>query len=253
MLILRLTFVVSLLVVTAGSYRVITVGCKENDSATNDTTPDTLTDQKGYCRSLDDAVTNLTSNTMINVTADAALSLVIKLRDLANISIIGHNSPTVKCSNDSGWGLHFLSCHNCSIENIVWSECGSINAGLYANSVIQFDKSSDVKIQNCSFKSSVSQGVALLETIGDVVISHCNFVKNRFYSVIYYTSSEARHVHNNSVFMINNCKFSHNEAVSGIVYAGPSVVNLTLRNSSFHENQGYSVLYISNYLWCGDI
>ena len=55
--------------------------------------------------SLYTALANLTSNTLINITTDMRLSSVIPFADLTNITIIGHNNPTVKY-NKSG-GLHF--------------------------------------------------------------------------------------------------------------------------------------------------
>ena len=105
-------FVVLLLAVifvpAKGDYKVIKVGCKEDDLRVNDTTMrDTLIDQDGgctsancSCHSLDDALANLTSNTVINITTDATLSLVIVQQNITNISIVGHKSPTVKCSNN---------------------------------------------------------------------------------------------------------------------------------------------------------
>ena len=50
------------------------------------------------CNSLDHALANLTSNVLINITTDVTLSSLIKLSDLENISIIGHNNPTVNCN-----------------------------------------------------------------------------------------------------------------------------------------------------------
>ena len=60
------------------------------------------------CPSLHIALANLTSNVLINVTTDVELSSIISLVNLANITIIGHNNPTVNCNNSGG--LHFVSC-----------------------------------------------------------------------------------------------------------------------------------------------
>ena len=68
------------------------------------------------CNSLDHALANLTSNVLINITTDVMLSSLIKLSDLQNISIIGHNNPTVNCKHLGG--IHLTSCHNCIIEGI---------------------------------------------------------------------------------------------------------------------------------------
>ena len=47
------------------------------------------------CNSLNYALTKLTSNVLINITTDITLSLLAKVSDLENVSIIGCNNPTV--------------------------------------------------------------------------------------------------------------------------------------------------------------
>lgn len=58
-----------------------------------------------YCPSLDNVLTNLTSNGLINITTNMELLSFIVFADLANITITGHNNPTVNCSNSGG--IHF--------------------------------------------------------------------------------------------------------------------------------------------------
>ena len=77
------------------------------------------------CNSLDHALANLTSNVLINITTDVTLSSLIKRSDLDNISIFGHNNPTVIFRN--GGGIHFTFCHNCVIQGITWDGCGTDN------------------------------------------------------------------------------------------------------------------------------
>ena len=62
------------------------------------------------CNSLDYALTHLTSNVLINITTDVTLSSLAKVSDLENVSIIGHNNPTVNCRKVGG--MHFIFCHN---------------------------------------------------------------------------------------------------------------------------------------------
>ena len=118
------------------------------------------------CPSLYNALANLTSNVMINVTTDVILSSVISLVDLANIAITGHNNPTVNCNNSGG--LHFLSCRNCSVEGITWKECGTknVNDNGNADPVIQLYNSSNISISNCSFKDSAGKVVVLSVMLG---------------------------------------------------------------------------------------
>ena len=74
------------------------------------------------CNSLDHALANLTSNVLINITTDVMLSSLVSKSDLENVSIIGHNNPTVNCR--SAGGIHFTYCNNCIIQGITWDGCG---------------------------------------------------------------------------------------------------------------------------------
>ena len=67
-------------------------------------------------------LTNVITNATICVTADMVLSSTVELTYLNNILIIGYNYPTVHCGYSGG--LHFASCHNVTIEGIVWNKCG---------------------------------------------------------------------------------------------------------------------------------
>ena len=71
---------------------------------------------------------NFTSDVTIYITTDMALSSVIQLTHLKNIAIIGYNNPTVQCGYSGG--LHFVSCHNVTIEGIIWKECGANDASV---------------------------------------------------------------------------------------------------------------------------
>ena len=46
------------------------------------------------------------SNVLINITSDVGLFLIIRLVNVANITITGHNNPNVNCTNSGG--MHFL-------------------------------------------------------------------------------------------------------------------------------------------------
>ena len=138
---LRITTITLLLAIyiqyVEGIEKVIVVSEPDNtDALINDDkdTPATSTTSKGSgshdlkdsmmlcciygncsCPSLFTALTNLVaSSTLINVTTDVVLSSIIPLANFANITISGHNNPTVNCSNSGG--LHFISCHNCTIR-----------------------------------------------------------------------------------------------------------------------------------------
>ena len=201
---------------------------------------------KCSCPSLYNALTNLTSNFLINITTDVVLSSIITLVNLANITITGHNNPTVNCNNSGG--LLFISCHNCTIEGIIWDECG---ARIFGNpsSVLHLFNSSNITITNCTFQHSIGQAVVLSEMIGDVNIDHCNFLSNKQYeghgTAIHYSSNIL--LAPQLIFNITNCMFSYNEGAKSVVYfGGQSLTNsLHLQNCKFNHNRAVPI-YLSN-------
>ena len=203
------------------------------------------------CPSLYNALTNLTSNALINIATYMELSSLILLVNLTNVTIIGHNNPSVIC-NSSG-GLHFVSCHNCTVKGIIWVGCGgkySINDE-DVHAILQFSNSSNIAINNCTFKHSIGQTIVLSEITGDVIISNCKFLSNKLYqghgTAVYYSL--------NTLclplkFMITNCIFSYNGRAKSVVYAvrTPTKViceYLYLQDSKFYYNKGVPV-YLTN-------
>ena len=202
------------------------------------------------CPSLYNALTSLTSNVLINITAtDVMLSSIIPLLDLANITITGHNNPTVNCNNSGG--LHFISCHNCTIQGITWDECGARNITDTGNvsPVIRFCDSSNITLRSCTFQHSIRQAVVLSQMIGDVNIDHCNFLDNKQYeghgTAIHYSSN------NMSTgppikFMITGCNFLYNGKAKSVVYFNQSSAKFcNLQNSKFYHNSAVPI-YLSN-------
>ena len=204
------------------------------------------------CPSLYTALANLTCNVLINITTDVTLFSIISLVDVANITIIGHNNPTVNC-NSSG-GLHFISCHNCIIEGISWDGCGDKNIREnISRPVLQVIDSSNITIKDCSFQHSIGQAVALSQITGDVTINHCNFLFNNqcegHGSAIHYSSNDM--LTSSVTFMIVNSNFMHNEGAKSVVYfnrtskSAKSSEYLYLQNSNFYYNKEVPI-YLSN-------
>ena len=166
------------------------------------------------CNSLDHALSHLTSNVLINITTDVTLSLPTKALDLKNVSIIGHNNPTVNCRKVGA--LHFTFCHNCIIRGITWDGCGT-----KAEPGLNLSFSSNITIQNCYFQHSIGQAVILSEVIGDVNINHCQFVYNSHYrghgAAVHYSSSNVTN-HLQSLLTISNCNFTNNKGAKSLVY-----------------------------------
>ena len=200
--------------------------------------------------SFDQAFSNITSNVLINITASVSLSSIIPLVGIANITIRGHQNPTVNCNNYGG--LSFVSCYNLTIEGITWKGCGRgvISNNNSSHPVIQLHNSTNVRLTNCTFQYSMGQAVVLAGVSGDVNINHCNFSSNRHYK------SNGMAVHYSDLFndktplylTITGCTFCYNEGAKSVVYFGHTTKvheHLCLQNSTFYQNKGVSI-YLSN-------
>ena len=193
---------------------------------------------------------HLTSNSLINITYDVTISSIIPLVGLSNITILGHNNPTVYCNNYGG--LHFMSCNNCTIEGITWKGCGGRknNGSKKIHPVLQLSNSSDIVIKYCWIQNSVGQAIVLSGTSGEVIIEYCKFLYNKQYrdhgTAIYYSSSIS-YVN----LTIANCEFLGNSYAKSVVYIGPFFTNILhtsdihIQDSSFCFNNGVPI-YVSN-------
>ena len=207
------------------------------------------------CPSLYTALANLSNNVVINITTDVTLFSIIPLVALANITITGHNNPTVNCNNSGG--LHFISCHNCIIERISWEKCGTKKITENANvsqPVLQFTNSSTITINNCSFQHSIGQAMVLSQMSGNVNVDCCHFLSNNHYEghglAIHYSSNDTSA--NSLTFMIGSSNFMNNEGAKSVVYfdrsskSAKSCEYLYLQNSNFYYNKEVPI-YLSNH------
>ena len=188
------------------------------------------------CNSLYQALANLTSNTLINITTDVTLFSLVTASDIVNVSIIGHSNPIVNC--ESAGGIHITFCHNCIIQGIVWDGCGSKNTDNNTEPMLKLNKSSNVKIQNCTFQNLMGQAIVLSEVSGEVNIRDCNFVNNSFYrdhgAIVNYVVSQLSQL----LFTINNCNFTLNKGVKSLVY-------IENKNSDFNITIHHSIIFVT--------
>ena len=209
------------------------------------------------CNSLDRALANLNSNVLINITTDVTLSSLVRTSDLENVSIIGHNNPTVNCKHVGG--IHFTFCHNCIIQGITWDGCGMENLGNHITPGLKLSCSSNVTIQNCSFQHSIGQAVVLSEVSGNVNINDCKFINNSHYrdhgAAIHYSSNNTRNS-SQFVFIISNCYFSYNKIKSLLYLENRLLINkcnkIIFSNSTFCSNQGISVYAINHNIYLNE-
>ena len=203
------------------------------------------------CSSLDHALANLTSNTLINITTDVTLSSLVTASDIENVSIIGHNNPTVNCK--SVGRIHITLCKNCIIQGITWDESGTKNIDYHTEPGLMLSYSSTVTIRNCSFQHSVGQAVVLSEMSGNININDCKFVNNNYYgghgAAIHYLSNNARN--SEFTFIISNCNFSYNKMKSLVYLENISLKynKVILTDSIFYNNQGVSVYTIHHIIY----
>ena len=213
-----------------------------------------------HCKNLKELLSSVddTSDTLIDIEDKViTLSSVVHLVRVYNISIIGHNNPTVICVN--GGRLSLSTVENVIIKGITWIGCGG-----YSNihtPVILLDSYvyGVVHIQKCSFQHSIAPVIRnsknpVSPVYADITINiiNCNFINNNHYrghgiAVLYlemnfYTS-----------FTIQNCSFCSNGPVKGIVYISKDFEEtiehsqLSIQNSDFINNQGMP-LYLRNYM-----
>ena len=197
-----------------------------------------------------DALDNFTNNVLINITTDLMLSSLIKVSYLENVSIIGHNNPTVKCRNIGG--IHFNFCHNCNIQGIVWEGCGTKNIYTNVEPTLKLSYSSNISIHNCTFQHSIGQAVVLSGLSGDVNINHCQFVYNSHYrghgAAVYYSSNNVTN-HPQPLLTISHCSFSYNKGAESLLYIEDRIyqhINIIFQYSKFCHNQNVTSVYVIN-------
>ena len=255
---LTIVVVIAVLIqpVVRGRYRVITVRhdqCINDDEDYSTYGSGSDYDSLNYCiddnnssyYSLHQALTNLTSNVLINITTDVVLSSIVPLVDLANITITGHNNPTVNCNNSGV--LQFTSCNSIIIDGIIWNRCGYNSDNSLANAALEFANSSTISIQKCSFQHSKGQIFVLSGISGVLNIKNCRFVYNTAEyedhgSIIHHSSN------NSSTLTIVNCYFEGNKKAGSLVYISSSTdyhQYLYLENSTFINNKNI-LFHMSN-------
>ena len=198
--------------------------------------------------SLYNALANLTSNVLINITTDVKLLSIVTLYDLANVTIIGHNNPTINCDNSGG--VHFMNCSRCVIDGIAWEGCGARNNTGNNDPALKFFNSSNIVIKNCSLQHSIGQAVVISGVSKNVSIAYCNFASNEQYDghgiAIYYSSINTP-LNPSLSFTITNCKFLDNKRAKSVVYFGQSSTKVYahLKNCNFYHNIAAVPVYLT--------
>ena len=128
------------------------------------------------CSSLYNALLNITSNTIINITSKSVAlhnTTTMGSGNLTNITITGSN-VTIMCNNSGS--VYCESCDHVRIEGITWDSCGDPNGTNIAG--MTFNGTRNISLVNCTFQHSLISAVYLLEVSDNILIQHCNFLSN---------------------------------------------------------------------------
>ena len=203
------------------------------------------------CHSFLQALIDLTSNVMVNITTDVVLSSIVPVAGIENIVIIGHNNPTINC-NATG-GMRFISSRNITIYGITWESCGSESSFYSWNSypALEISNSSKVVVEYCTFQNSLGQALVFRDAMNDVEITHCNFSQNNYQdngAVLHYSSQTNECI--GHYLLIDNCNFMHNGRAESVIflegYACDSSAPVIIQNSKFIGNQGLPI-YVTHH------
>ena len=140
------------------------------------------------------------------------LSLLAEVSDLENVSIIGHNNPTVNYSSN-------IIIQNCSFQHSI------------GQAVVMSEVTGDVNINHCQF----------------VYNSHYR----GHGAAVHYSSSNVTN-HLQPLLTISNCNFTNNKSAKSLVYIKKRISehadNVMLYYSKFCHNQGTSIYVINQKL-----
>jgi len=184
-----------------------------------------------------DILKNVTSDKIIiNVTTDVVLSSIVTLKDLENITIIGHKDPVVNC-NDFG-AVKFIFCKNVIIEGLHWEGCGSKD---YPG--IEFHESCNVSFERCSFHNSKGRNVLLSLFSEDVLSNFAQDDRSRNGRALNHSANNNNH--NQFTLIIHNCEFNFNAVTQSVVYIDGTSSRISghvnLQDNMFIKNKGTPV------------
>ena len=113
----------------------------------------------------------------------------IRLWQVENVSILGHGSPVINCS-DLGVGISFNGSAGIYIGGIYWKNCSISHpttaflrshpqlSFLHAYSALFFYNCSCVTVSGCQFSSQRGSGISMFDVRGEVVIEHSDFLNH---------------------------------------------------------------------------
>ena len=217
---------------------------------------------KCNCKKLEDILhaTDINTSTPLHVNISEEVVLLSSLVSLhnADVLIVGHNNPTVLCTNGGRLEvlqLHLLGQTNVAIKGVTWIGCGfayhsQFIAVLSISGHYVFRNSINLTIQNCSFQYSLGQ-VIYLSHVAELSV---NITDSKFENsgTIQSNNNDIADVillsAQSSILTIKNCHFCFNRALNIIIMIPNQRRNpdfndtvVYLINSVFSNNKGIAV------------
>ena len=206
------------------------------------------------------------NNTFVNVSASyVALPVPVSVTKLNNITISGHNYPTVDC-NYTG-SLECKDCHNVAIDNIKWMKCGffkdeSSSGKVDPTSGLRIHMCKNFIIRLCTFVASLIQ---ILQTSGSIHFENAEFLG-------YHSSSNSSlyqdygglFVEMDDIAMaeikILNCSFTDVRSTGGqLLIVNGAVASVLVDNTRFVNSikglsiYGNSMVYINLFMEASNV
>ena len=165
----------------SSSYKNVVISQNGSDNIT------TCLEGLSPCRSISFAATHLSENNIV-FQVDGVVSIVeaIEFHSPTNITIIGitHHSELVCPHNCSTCGLVFFHGQSIALQKVIISGCGAVqnfsSQGLgipYKSAVILYN-CSDISFVNVTVRDSLGHGVVLVNSAGEVTVSHSYFLNS---------------------------------------------------------------------------
>ena len=189
---------------------------------------------KCNCKNLEDIIhhaadINAYTPLHVNISDDVVLlSSQISLYN-PNISIMGHNNPTVLCANGGRLLVPDIDRLDIVIKDVAWIGCGFAHSKSAASAEPQFTPAV----------------LLILEDHVNLIIQKCSF-QYSFEQVIYVNYAEKMNVTITDSKFENSGTIQSNSIAVATIFLDAITLVLTLKNCHFDFNEGNNIVYIEN-------
>lgn len=132
---------------------------------------------------ISDLPSNFSSNTVLRLCSNLVIEKNIALSSLSNVTLVGYESPILRCPNGTEVGLVFTSMHNLELLNFAVIGCGMMTDvdtdpmhNIKASMTIK--TSINISIVNVTIAQSPGSGLAMFYNNGSIMVYNSTFEKN---------------------------------------------------------------------------